>query len=244
MAGQTEQWEERVDRVVRDVLARLKGNLSPDGASLIGNHDPTSIEEVIRAEHLVLSDRVVTCAVLDGRLDGVKAVSVPVGAVVTPAARDVLREEGVQLSQATETCGRTQPSNCRINIGVAECIVEPVSVRRLQDALGVPLEPLVRVGLVEVVREMSEQVVMGGAKGILFTTEPAAALCLANRRRGVRAIGGRRVDEIGRSVAAVGANLLVVDPTGLTTWSQIEIAREFARRGSRTCPAAFAELLG
>jgi ethanolamine utilization cobalamin adenosyltransferase len=50
---------------------------------------------------LSLSTRVVTAVELNGKLEGIKRIEVPRRAVVTPAARDYLRERGVQLIYAT-----------------------------------------------------------------------------------------------------------------------------------------------
>ena len=49
---------------------------------------------------LALNDRLVTLTTLRGRLDGVRSVRVPSGAVVTPAVRDELKQRGIELMRS------------------------------------------------------------------------------------------------------------------------------------------------
>jgi hypothetical protein len=81
--------EADIDRVVREVLRRLAAMT------------PSPLQATTVATTLSLSTRVVTTAELKGRLQGVQRLEVPTRAVVTPAARDYLRERGVQLVTKT-----------------------------------------------------------------------------------------------------------------------------------------------
>jgi hypothetical protein len=74
--------EAEIEIVVREVLRRLAA-MAP--------------QPLAQASTLSLSARVVTMAELKGKLQGVDRLQVPRRAVVTPAARDYLREHGVQL---------------------------------------------------------------------------------------------------------------------------------------------------
>jgi hypothetical protein len=48
---------------------------------------------------MTVTDRVVALSAIEGRLDGVRRVVVDRRAVVTPAARDALKEKGVELTR-------------------------------------------------------------------------------------------------------------------------------------------------
>ena len=246
MAGQAEQWEAHIDGMVRDILARLDSAERPAEAaasrSAIATHQTNRVAKRSRPAGLVLGDAVVTLASLEARLDGVRQVTVRPTAIVTPAVRDALRERGIVLSRDGDAVGSDEPAASGIVLGVAACAPEPVSPRRLQEVLGVDVELLARVGFVDVVREISDQVALGGRMGILFTTETAAAVCLANRRRGVRAVTARDPAEAARSSASVGANLLVLRPEGCSTWTQLRMAQEFLNYKAN-CPAEYADAL-
>lgn len=76
---------ELFERIVREVLRRL--------AEMGIGVTPAPSE----AAELVLADRVVALATLAGRLTGVQRVVVGTRAVVTPAARDELRDCQIEL---------------------------------------------------------------------------------------------------------------------------------------------------
>ena len=81
--------------------------------------------------------------------------------------------------------------------------------------------------------------------GVLLTPHAAAGLCLANRLPGVRAdraASTRRRSP--RRRAAVGANLLVVDPRAGTFFQLKQMITEFCRGGVRPCPEVFRETIG
>jgi hypothetical protein len=80
--------EAEIDRIVREVLRRLAA-MTPSPAK------PA-------AATLTVGSRVVTMTELKNKLDGIERVEVPHRAVVTPAAKDYLRERGVQLVYATQ----------------------------------------------------------------------------------------------------------------------------------------------
>jgi hypothetical protein len=82
--------EADIERVVKEVLRRLAAM------------SPSSVQSTAVDATLSISARVVTVAELNGKLQGVKQVEVPPRAVVTPAARDYLRERGVQLLYAVK----------------------------------------------------------------------------------------------------------------------------------------------
>lgn len=82
-----EQLEWIVAEVVRRLVEQLRG--ATQNAEIA--HAAPS-EAVLR-----LAERVVTAQALARRLDGVVRVETPARAIVTPAARDLLRERGVAL---------------------------------------------------------------------------------------------------------------------------------------------------
>jgi hypothetical protein len=73
----------------------------------------------------------------------------------------------------------------------------------------------------------------------LLTRHTAAALCLANRLHGVRAIMGTDAPSIAAAAAAIGANLLVADPQAGTFFQLKQMIAEFCRGGVRSCPKVF-----
>jgi len=73
---------EQLEWIVQEVIRRLR---SPDG------------NPPLAASELRLTDRVVTLATLKDRLMSVRRVIVPSRTIVTPAARDELKERQIEL---------------------------------------------------------------------------------------------------------------------------------------------------
>jgi hypothetical protein len=77
--------EADIERVVQEVLRRLTAMT------------PSPLGPAVAQTTLSLAARLVTVAELDGKLQGIQRLEVLPRAVVTPAARDYLRDRGVQL---------------------------------------------------------------------------------------------------------------------------------------------------
>jgi hypothetical protein len=83
--------DEQLEWIVTEVVRRLAEQLRGATADVIVAAAPP------RGAVLQLDERVVTAQALVRRLEGVARVETPARAIVTPAARDLLRERGVAL---------------------------------------------------------------------------------------------------------------------------------------------------
>jgi hypothetical protein len=131
--------------------------------------------------------------------------------------KDLLREKKIALVRA-EVARRNSSTKQSLAVGVAETTFDPAPLWRETQAEGVQVEELARTGVASVTGELCEQVTRGGRIGLLLTTSVAAAVCLANRTSGVRAVEARCATSTRDAVKLVGVNLLVVNPTGKSTF--------------------------
>jgi hypothetical protein len=232
----------QIDRIVREVLKQL--NEQPKGSATAEKIEPkTETKPATATAELALTGRLVTLADLDGRLQGVKQLVVPRGAILTPAVRDRLRDARIavsyrvgQMKNATQRAG--------LVVGVAETKGDPAGLIAALGREGTLIEQLARSGLASVIEESGEEVRKGGKLGLLITGAVDLALCLANRRAGVRAVRGAEPESVRRAVESFGANLLVLDLAGKSLFQSLRIVREFASPGPRMCPSAWAKALG
>ena len=74
--------EAEIERIVQEVIRRLTS---------------AGIRVSSGNSELKLSDRIVTLATIEGRLDGVQQLVVPAKAVVTPSVNDELRDRNIEL---------------------------------------------------------------------------------------------------------------------------------------------------
>ena len=236
MAGQ----QRDIEWIVGEVMRRLM-DVHAVGKETKTEKPPASKRSPAPGQ-LRLNQRVVTTALLDGRLDGVRQVIVPARAVVTPAVRDTLRKKQITIVNESEQSD-TAPSCDKYTIGV----VDPAS--EFSAAMAAVSAELGDVGrletdcVIKAVRGVAEEVAAGRSVGILLTQQPSVALCLANRQPGVRAAWAVSVAAVREAMQCVGANLLVVNPTSLGVYELRVMAREFAK-GSHECPRQYRKALG
>jgi hypothetical protein len=108
---------------------------------------------------------------------------------------------------------------------------------------GFRVKPLSSDCLIAANDELAAEILQPNTLGVLLSRHAAAALCLANRLRGVRAVGGIDAPAVAAASAAVGANLLVADPRVGNFFQLKQAITEFARGGVRPCPNVFRERL-
>ena len=222
--------QEQIEWIVREVVRRLEAASAPSSTS-----QSMPVASDCGKSELRLSVPVISVARLEGRLSGVKQLVVSKTAVVTPAAKDLLRDQKIALVRGEVT----KPENAwklSLVAGVAETNFEPASLWRELQKEGAQIEELARTGLARVTTELCEQVMRGGRLGILLTTNVSAAVCLANRTKGVRAAEARCATSTRDAVRGVGVNLLVVNPVGKSTF---ELRRMIGvlLAGGGDCPA-------
>jgi ribose 5-phosphate isomerase RpiB len=220
-----------IEAIVRDVLARLTSGNGPAASAT--------------ASEIVVTGKLITVESFPKKLSGVQQVVAQPGAIVTPAARDLLKEKGIVLVHraAKSTAGvASKSSQKKILFGLAETSFDSAPLfNSLQREISV--QQTARVGLVDVVTELSSQVGLGGDRAVLITNEVDAAVCLANRQRGVRAVQGTGVEQVRQACEKLGANLLVLSPAAQGHFSLARLIKAFASSPSQL-DARFQERLG
>jgi hypothetical protein len=255
-----------VERIVQEVLRELRRALVPASAAVAAENaghsshperseGPPAATEILRSAQndtmpvrhtgrLTLAGRVVTLSALDGRLAGIHQLVVAPQAIVTPAVRDELRRRNVALCFAAPPANGSPAAALLLALVVhagasdaaqlvAALAGEPMVVR--QENLDCVIAACERLAGV---------VADGRSLALLLTRHAAAAICLANRHQGVRAVLATDVAPTAASVAAIGANLLVADPVALGPARLKRIVLDYCRAGARPCPRVFQKELG
>jgi hypothetical protein len=215
--------EDQVDQIVREVLSRLGGK--PE-AKVIGPSSPVN--------ELAIAEIVVTVASLSGKLDEIRRLVVSPRAVVTPAARDLLKENNITLVRSLRTA---TPTTVRVALATAGTKFDVSNLVRLLREHRVEVEQLASTGVAQVTKELAEEVGKSGKLGVLISPETTQAICIANRYRGVRAATAGSRGEVNEIIKAVGANFVVVDPVRRSRFEVQRIVEAFCLAGPRQCPA-------
>jgi ribose 5-phosphate isomerase RpiB len=104
------------------------------------------------------------------------------------------------------------------------------------DGSGIAIDSQTSDCLIDATDRLAAEIAKSNTLGLLWTRHTAAGMCLTNRHPGVRAVLASDVPATAEAIGAVGANLLVLDPTANTVFQQKQIVGEFCRGGVRGCP--------
>ncbi|NLX55112.1 MAG: hypothetical protein GXY58_08365 [Planctomycetaceae bacterium] len=186
------------------------------------------------AGDLVIEARVVTLADIQRRLDNVRRVLVPQGAVVTPSVKDDLHKRHIRL-EYLDTAATERQAAGMLTIG--RCTRTPEAARgatRLEPPAGA--RGIVFDDLRCAAQTVGAIVADANRLGVLLTDDPLPAVCLANRLPAARAAWVRSVAELREAIAAIGLNFLVVDPTELAPRTWHELLAIYRQGLPRRCP--------
>jgi hypothetical protein len=228
----------QIERVVLEVLSEM--GLAPGtGSQAAGGAAPARGAD----GDLVLDRRVVSLAELPEKLDGVRRLVVPPGAVVTPSVRDLLNRNHVSLAFGASPLAPAAGSVRAIVIAVGPRY-DPDPLLKALGGEGFAVDARRMDCLIAATDQLAAELRAGGTVGVLLTRHAAAAVCLANRLAGVRAVHATTLENLAADADAVGANLLVIDPGSQGFVPTRQMITSFVRGGVRPCPEVFRQRLG
>ena len=203
---------EEIERIVLEVIRRLtaaKPAAKPAAGPAANSHGVS----------LEIRDRVVTLSTIDQRLDGVGQLVVQPKAVVTPSVQDELRTHNVQLVRLSRP---THDSTTR------RLLVANLGSTPIENIIGdLPCDVTMfgQGSLEATIQNMTSQLTEN-ALGVIFTQQPEAAVCLANRHRNVNAFVGWERESVRRATSTMAANLLVLAASSSSNAMQ-DMLRQF-----------------
>jgi hypothetical protein len=229
-----------IDAIVREVVARVAAQRAVSKPSV----ERQSVGDSA-AGQLVLAPALISLATLADRLSGVERLVVGTKTVITPAARDLLRQHKITISRSADAQALGGAgSKPALAVAIADTAFDAAALLRMVAPVAGEIERLAKTGLTNSIQEISETVTKDGRLGLLLCGRPDVACCLANRRPGVRAAVVRDRDEVAAAIANLGVNLLVVDPARRSLFQLGQIVKPFLVAGSAKCPPALAAQLG
>lgn len=218
-----------VDQIVAHVMERLRLQPTVRAESAVETStQPTT-------DTLVLSDDVVTAELLEQRMNGKRRVLVATRAVLTPSARDLLRSRNIEWSRRSAA----QAENSSTTVWKAVVVSSsPVLEGALDDAAqraGIRWDREFAGNTPEAVRHAVGELcraAIGGA--VIFTDQPEAAACRANRNNQVRAAVVSSVNQVRATQRDMGPNLFCI---AVGDVSYIEL-RNLLREATTSEPSA------
>ncbi|MDG2382097.1 MAG: hypothetical protein P8N76_10525 [Pirellulaceae bacterium] len=196
----------KLDQIVSEVVRRLQNADSP-----VAQAEDQSV--------LVVDDRVVTSALLQGRLQGVARLRVRADAIVTPLVRDLLKDESVQLLR--------NPLPSKQSPQVGYLLVDGAHEKTV--ALGAQLRREQRPWQVASDWESLLRSLKQSPQAIAFVSSPrwAERLCCASQQ-GVKAVIAADLISIDEACGQTPIRLMIVNSRRHAEAEIVEFARRFA----------------
>lgn len=214
-----------------------------------------------------------TVAALESMPAGTRVLSARSGTVITPSARDRLRQLRVELSFTSGAVVASAAPAMKLYLHAAKDpakvskspapraatyraqrfgagpAVSPhswparQSVLRALQGVAASVETLIAAPLEQTAAELSAVLAAPYHLGVLFTTERDWAACVANRRESIRAVVATDKVSIEAAARDWGANLLIIDDRRSSPHTIRGWIDTFLRSGPRLCPASRAHWL-
>ena len=186
---------------------------------------------------LALNDKVISEATLANRLDGVRRLSVTARAVVTPSARDILKEKNVALVRSlpvtASAAGHLIVAACGKRI---ESIIDITNLIASLRQRGIDVEQLKNDDIGKITSDLAEKFSHSEIRGVLLTDQTAVAVCVTNRNPAVRAAAVESRGEVNEVVQNLGTNLLIINPLRHGQTHVQRIVEAFAAMPAQACP--------
>jgi hypothetical protein len=234
--------EQQLDAVVRQVLERLGALQQVPQRVIVPSQATTVSVPAGNPESQSLSARVIGTRELEAVKPETKRVVVQHGSVVTPAARDWLREKQIELAWAANGLAKTtqnggnaavlgtKPATSMIVLGQAASRFDGTALVRQVESRGYKVQRLAHSGLPQVASELAAAAAFDGVPAILLTDQPWAAVVAANRHASARAAWVRDRRETIAAIREAAINVAIVNVTGQSPFGILNTILPFIER--------------
>lgn len=200
---------EQVDLIVQRVVAELGPGAVAPAPAFAERLDPAG--EIASSNTVQIIDPVITQALLAEAVNGSRQVRVSTKAILTPSARDFVKQQGISIIRGAAAGKSLSPIRWQ------------VIVTRSNPQITAAVESLPQLGIAFDLRilglpaEAAAQSISALCRGeaaqvVVLTDQPELVACLANRNDRVRAAAAASVAVVERVRISMQANLIAIDP--------------------------------
>ncbi|NLX12578.1 MAG: RpiB/LacA/LacB family sugar-phosphate isomerase [Phycisphaerales bacterium] len=166
------------------------------------------------------------------------------GSLITPSARDWMKDHPVHVTWIDSDQGCTSG---KLALVMDSALPEMRAIRAmLERSLG-PVEVVDPTGghgsLTAAVRRLCGLIVRREvSRGVVFATDGAVPVCVANKHNGVRAALGMTVPMVEEAGRELGINMLVIEYPRLTTYLMRQMIDRLMSSSTAASPELFASI--
>jgi hypothetical protein len=209
-----------IAHLVTEVLRRIHAETE--------SRQPQHSQSISPQATTTVSDRVIAAETIIKLAPGTKVAYVEHKAVITPSARDLARDRGIEIIPAkSDTAQKTEP---RLFIAQAECTTDVSAIAATIRRAVSTSQQLPSAGLATTLDSLAEHASRDAARCILLTESTAVACVAANRFLAIRAVLGSDPTALTDSIARCAANLVILDPRQFSPASLTKIAKQLTAR--------------
>ncbi|MFI4851176.1 MAG: hypothetical protein ACIAZJ_18840 [Gimesia chilikensis] len=200
--------EELVNQVVADVLSTLsrQGQVTQTAGS--------GMAQVRNSSSVILSEKVITADLLAEKAKGQTVIGVTAGAILTPSAKDYLREHKVEIQRATAAAStKAKQGGTWQAIVLSRAGVVEQALTNIEQQTGASWSQELAGSLDEAVQGAVSSLCRADAAGVvLFVSAAEKAACLANRNQKICAAAIQDVNHLRTVVSQMSPNLVCINP--------------------------------
>jgi hypothetical protein len=203
---------EQIEQIVQQVVRHFAVPPVAAAPATVEKPQAAPREEGTR-EGVRVAGRVITHEVLASTARQARVVHIEARAIVTPSARDFLRQHAIQLVRESAPASGTVQSPQRWLVLVSQSSPSVSAALEGLASLGVACTARVAGSPAEAAAEAITVLCRGEVQQVVvFTSQPELVACLANRQERVRAAATGDVAGIERIRRQLQCNLLALDP--------------------------------
>lgn len=224
--------EINIDQIVSNVLKEIQHRGGGSSA------DSAKVEETTTSINVIqITERVITADLLSNLTSRSSVVQLEPKAIITPAARDYIKEQGLQVSSKIESAGQSDPDKSN-NQAVENWLALVVhSSESLESALasvsrekGVSWNQESVETTEKAALQAAQEIKSGNSTGVvIFCEKSATAACLVNRNEFIRGVAVRRPSE-SSDIEELDANVVCLPGRGLSFTEYRNILKSFISR--------------
>lgn len=209
-----------IARLVTEVLRRIHAETD--------SPQPKQSQSITPQATTTVSDRVIAAETIIKLAPTTKVAYVDQKAVITPSARDLARDRGIEfIPTHPDTAQKTNPP---LLLAQAECTTDVSAVAATIRRAVSTSQQLPSAGLGPTLESFADHAGRDAGRCILLTENTAVASVAANRFPAIRAIGGSDATAVINSIALCAANLVILNPRHFSSASMARIAKELTTR--------------
>lgn len=217
--------------LIEQIVANVLQQLQPSSTARSASAPPTSHPTETR-----LDLPVITAETLQHKVQPGQRLQIAAHAVLTPSARDWLKAHGVIWQRSSRTAAGSPASGTRwLLVGTMTAATRSLVHLLPREFPEWSWQPCSEPR--QLVEAAVQRLSTGSAEWVVAVSAQAAAVaCRTNRQSAVRAAVVSQAAEVPQLVAAMGVNLVVIDPQGKSFVELRNVLRACAASAPPRCP--------